>query len=82
MRSARHRQAELLSREEAARRFDQIARTSPDAAALRIVRGVQRNARRVLIGADAHALDVLQRLGASGYQALVVAAARRGNDAP
>lgn len=81
-RNGRHRQTELASHAELARRFDAIARTEPEWAALRIVRGVQRNARRVLIGADARALDVLQRVTGSGYQALTVAAARRGASAP
>ena len=82
VRNARNRQPQLASSEEAARRFDEIARTTPEWAALRIVRGVQRNARRVLIGADARTLDLLQRLTGSGYQALVVAAAKRGAVAP
>jgi NAD(P)-dependent dehydrogenase (short-subunit alcohol dehydrogenase family) len=81
-RAARNRQTELVSGEELARRFDEIALTSPEWAALRIVRGVQRNARRVLIGADARAIDLVQRLTGSGYQALTVAAARRGFAAP
>jgi butyryl-CoA dehydrogenase len=69
---------DAISTAEAARRFDELARTTPETAALRIVRGVQRNARRVLIGADAHAIDLVQRLTGTGYQALTVAAARRG----
>ena len=81
-RHARNRQVEAMSSEEVARRFDQIARTTPESAALRIVRGVQRNARRVLIGVDAHVIDLVQRLTGSGYQALTVAAARRGLAAP
>jgi NAD(P)-dependent dehydrogenase (short-subunit alcohol dehydrogenase family) len=82
VRSGRNRQTELVSHAEATRRFDEIARTTPEVAALRIVRGIQRNARRVLIGADAHVIDLLQRVTGSGYQALTVAAARRGMTAP
>ncbi len=67
-----------ISDAEAARRFDEMARTTPETAALRIVRGVQRNSRRILIGADAHAIDLVQRLTGAGYQALTVRAARRG----
>lgn len=81
-RAARHRQTELVSHEEVARRFDQIAATTPETAALRIVRAVQRNARRVLIGADAYAIDFVQRLSGTGYQVLAVAAAKRGLSAP
>jgi short-subunit dehydrogenase len=57
--------------------FDRIARTTPERAAAAILRGVRRNARRVLIGADAYALDWLQRLMPTRYQRIVVAAARR-----
>jgi len=81
-RNARNRHEAVISSEDAAKRFDEIARTTPEWAALRIVRGVQRNARRVLIGADALAIDALQRLTGTGYQALTVAAARRGLAAP
>ncbi len=69
---------EGVSDAEAARRFDELARTTPEHAALRIVRGVQRNARRILIGADAHAIDLVQRLTGASYQAITVRAARNG----
>ena len=59
------------------REFERNFRTSADEAAAQILRGVQRNARRVLIGADARALDLLQRLLGAGYQRLSVAASRR-----
>ena len=62
------------SREEMNALFDQLARTTPEAAARKILRGVKRNARRVLIGADAHAIDALQRLLPTSYQRLVVRA--------
>jgi NAD(P)-dependent dehydrogenase (short-subunit alcohol dehydrogenase family) len=65
------------SREELNALFDQVARTPPEAAARAILRGVKRNARRVLIGPDARAIDALQRLLPTGYQRLVVARARR-----
>ena len=65
------------SREELNALFDQVARTPPETAARTILRGVKRNARRVLIGADAHAIDALQRLLPTGYQRLVVRQARR-----
>jgi hypothetical protein len=38
---------------------------------------VQRNARRVLIGADAVFLDLLQRIAPGSYHGIVAAAARR-----
>ncbi len=62
--------------------FDRIARTTPEAAAERILGAVRRNARRVLIGADAYAIDLLQRLLPTSYQRAVVAVARRSPIAP
>ena len=43
-------------------RFDTIAKTTPQAAALRIISGIEKNAPRVLIGNDARFMDLLQRL--------------------
>jgi NAD(P)-dependent dehydrogenase (short-subunit alcohol dehydrogenase family) len=58
--------------------FDaRLARTTPDRAAQVILDGARRGRARVLIGADAKALDLLQRLTGSGYQRLVARAARR-----
>lgn len=54
-----------------------IARTTPEAAARRILAGVRRNARRVLIGSDARVLDVLARLLGAGYQRLLLERARQ-----
>ncbi|HEY8358326.1 MAG TPA: SDR family NAD(P)-dependent oxidoreductase, partial [Ramlibacter sp.] len=53
-----------------------IARTSPQSAARQVLRAVQRNARRVVIGGDARMVDVLARVLGAGYQSLVVAGAR------
>jgi butyryl-CoA dehydrogenase len=64
-------------REEMIARFDQLARTTPEAAARTILRGVKRNARRVLIGTDARVIAALQRLLPASYQKLVVRQARR-----
>jgi NAD(P)-dependent dehydrogenase (short-subunit alcohol dehydrogenase family) len=49
-------------RDDVITRFEQAARTSPDAAAERILRGIRRNEKRILIGGDARFLDRLQRL--------------------
>jgi NADP-dependent 3-hydroxy acid dehydrogenase YdfG len=54
-----------------------IQTTGPDAAARKILAGVRRNARRVLVGPDAAALDLMARVLGPGYQALVVGQARR-----
>ena len=51
-------------------------RCSADDAAEVILRGVQRNARRVLVGTDAKIYDLIQRVVPSGYQWLVIKAAR------
>ncbi|RJG09731.1 SDR family NAD(P)-dependent oxidoreductase [Pseudomonas cavernicola] len=55
---------------------DQLLRTTPDQAAQVIMRGVLRNNRRILIGADAWALDAMQRLMPTLYQRLVVGSMR------
>jgi NAD(P)-dependent dehydrogenase (short-subunit alcohol dehydrogenase family) len=59
------------------RDFEKNFRTSADAAAAQILAGVRRNARRVLVGADARLLDVLQRILGATYQRLIVRASRR-----
>ncbi len=41
-----------------------------------ILRGVQRDSRRILIGADAHAIDVMLRLAPVLYQRVVTASMR------
>ena len=57
--------------------LNRLARTTPEQAARTILSGVERNARRVLVGADAKLLDLMQRLMPSAYQRLVTAAMRR-----
>ena len=42
-------------------RFDSVARTTPAAAALRIIKGIENNEPRILIGSDARMMDLLQR---------------------
>ncbi|VVE55852.1 SDR family NAD(P)-dependent oxidoreductase [Pandoraea anhela] len=51
--------------------------TSADAAARQILAGVERNARRVLVGPDARRVDKLVRLLGARYQAMVVWCYRR-----
>jgi short-subunit dehydrogenase len=46
-------------REQVVKLFDRVARTSPDRAAARILRGIQRNQQRILIGPDAWAMAAL-----------------------
>ena len=48
-------------------RFDAIAKTTPQQAALRIIRGIEKNQPRILIGGDARFMDLLQRLRPGTY---------------
>lgn len=64
--------------EDARAGFDRMLNTtSSHAAALRILRGVARNERRVLVGRDAWWADKLVRVLGAAYQGLVVRAMRR-----
>jgi NAD(P)-dependent dehydrogenase (short-subunit alcohol dehydrogenase family) len=55
------------ARDEAVARFDRLTPTMPDAAAARILQGVERREPRILIGRDARQIDVLQRLRPGTY---------------
>jgi NAD(P)-dependent dehydrogenase (short-subunit alcohol dehydrogenase family) len=55
---------------------DQLLRTSPEQAAKVIINGVLANKRRILIGGDAVASDLMQRLLPALYQRLVVGSMR------
>ena len=58
--------------------FDKrLAKTTPESAARIILRGVVAGRPRVLVGADARALDLLVRLTGSGYQRVVARVAGR-----
>ena len=50
-------------------RFEAVAQTTPTAAALRIIKGIEKNQPRILIGNDARGADFLQRLRPSSYWA-------------
>lgn len=65
------------NKEEAAQFFDKLAKTSPQEAARAIVRGIQKNKRRVLIGKDAYVMDITQRIFPSLYQKLISLSYRR-----
>jgi short-subunit dehydrogenase len=54
-------------RSQAIERFDVIARTSAKDAALRIIKGIERNEPRILIGGDARFMDILQRFRPATY---------------
>ena len=52
-------------------RFDAVAKTTPAAAALRIIQGIENNQPRILIGNDARFMDLLQRLRPGTYWAVL-----------
>ncbi|MEC7120042.1 MAG: SDR family NAD(P)-dependent oxidoreductase [Pseudomonadota bacterium] len=56
--------------------FDKLLRTPPEVAAKVILDAVQRDARRVLIGNDAKALDLMQRVLPTAYQRIFAAGAK------
>jgi NAD(P)-dependent dehydrogenase (short-subunit alcohol dehydrogenase family) len=58
-----------------------IQRTTPQEAARQILSGVERNARRVLVGPDARVVDWMTRLLGSAYQVMVLRQVRRIRDA-
>jgi short-subunit dehydrogenase len=64
---AGHQLREAHNADELGDRFERMAGTSPAAAARCIVRGIERNQPRILIGPDARLLDVIQRLLPASY---------------
>jgi len=52
-------------------RFEAVAKTTPAAAALRIIRGIEKNQPRILIGNDARFMDLLQRFRPATYWAVL-----------
>lgn len=57
--------------------FDRVARTTPEKAARQILAAVEADRRRVLVGPDAKAIDLISRLPAGLYQGVIVRGARR-----
>ncbi|MBR0830502.1 SDR family oxidoreductase [Bradyrhizobium manausense] len=56
-------------RSQSIERFDNAAKTTPKAAALRIIKGIEGNEPRILIGNDARFMDLLQRFRPGTYWA-------------
>jgi len=54
-------------RSDSIERFDNAARTTPAAAALRIIKGIEKNEPRILIGVDARFAEWVQRLRPATY---------------
>jgi len=52
-------------------RFDAMAKTTPAAAAQRIIAGIEKNQPRILIGNDARFMDLLQRFRPATYWAVL-----------
>lgn len=58
-------------KEQGARFFDKVARTSPEAAADIIVKGIKARDPRILVGADARAISIISRLFPKRYLGLM-----------
>ena len=56
-------------RVESIEKFETVVQTTPQAAALRILKGIEKNQPRILIGNDARGADLLQRLMPARYWA-------------
>jgi len=68
LRNARFLQSTTVAeQEEAQDGFDQLAKTTPEKAALTIVNGIKKNKPRILIGFDARMVDWIQRLLPTRY---------------
>lgn len=64
------------SRDDVGDVFDRLARTTPEKAARKILDGVRKDRRRVLVGPDAVAIDLVSRLPARVYQGVLVRGTR------
>lgn len=63
--------------EKSVRQFEAAFRVTADDAAEAILRGVQKNARRVLIGADARVIDLLHRAIPAHYHGILIRTSRK-----
>jgi short-subunit dehydrogenase len=69
-------------RAQAIERFDAVAKTTPTAAALRIIEGIEKNAPRILIGSDARFMDLLQRFRPGTYWTVLARRIEKAMAAP
>lgn len=67
----------LIDAAHSGKEFERLARTKPEQAAEQIIDAIVTNRRRLLIGADAKLLDVVQRLVPTQYQSLVAYVVKR-----
>ena len=58
-------------RDELIAEFEKAARTSPQQAAAVIIRGIEKNQRRVLVGRDAKFVDLVARLFPGSYEKIL-----------
>jgi butyryl-CoA dehydrogenase len=65
------------SAKDLAENFDRMTLTTPEKAAGQILKAVERNRRRVLVGPDAKVFDLVSRLPAPLYQRVLVAGSKR-----
>ena len=70
------RSADDSTADQRATDFARIARTTPEDAAKTILRGVERNRSRILIGPDAYVFDAVPRLLGPSYQRVAALGAR------
>ncbi len=70
-------QVEGLDHDNLAEQFDKLARTTPEKAAKVILKAVEKDKPRVLIGADAWVLDKFVRVTGPGYARLIGAVSKR-----
>jgi NAD(P)-dependent dehydrogenase (short-subunit alcohol dehydrogenase family) len=59
-----------------AQRFEKIAMSTPEYAARKIVRAIQKRKARVIVGPDAVVMDLLQRISPRGFSRLLIAMAK------
>jgi len=65
--------------ERSAKSFNKLLRCPPEEAARQIIEAVQKDKRRLLIGNDAKAVDLMQRILPTGYQRVIALATKLGN---
>lgn len=64
------------SAEERGKQFEQVARTTPEAAAQQIIGAIEKRKKRLLIGRDAKLIDLIQRIFPASYPRFMLALAR------
>ena len=67
-----------MNPEKSAKTFNKLLRCPPEEAARQILDAVQKDKRRLLIGNDAKAIDLVQRLLPTGYQKVTALATKLG----